>query len=93
MVSFRKGVLYGHCDENMGASVVKRKNVNQRIMVPVVSHATIVSNWCRNNTSPMKKRSRASWRRRGSEDAMANTFHRSIPASRKNRSLSRSTGS
>ena len=44
--------------------------------------ATIASRWCRNNTSPIKNKRGVSWRKRGSEDAMANTFHRSIPASR-----------
>ena len=87
MIFLRKEVLYGHCDEITGAGVVKRKDVNDGMTFPVRNPATIASMWCRNNTSPMK---RASWRMRGSEDAIADTFHCSILASRKNKSLSRS---
>ena len=36
MASLRNGVLYGHCDENVGAKVAKRSDPNQRIPVPVV---------------------------------------------------------
>ena len=93
MTSLRNGVLYGHCDENIGANVVKISDPNQRIPVPVVNHATTGSSWWKNSASPMKKRRNASWSRRGSADAIPKTFHRSTPASRKNRSLSRSIGS
>ena len=41
----------------------------------------------------MKNRSKASWRSKGSDEAMANTFHLSNPASRKKRSFRRSLGS
>ena len=88
MAPLRKGVLYGHCDENIGASVAKSRDPNQRIPVTVVNHATIGSSWWKNSASPMKKRRNASWRRRGSADAIPKAFHRSTPASRKKRSLS-----
>ena len=56
----RNGVLYGHCDENVGANVVKNSDPNQRIPVPVVNHATTGSSWWKNSASPMKKRRNAS---------------------------------
>ena len=56
MASLRDGVLYGHCDENVGASVVKSSDPNQRIPVTVVNHATTGSSWWKNSASPMKKR-------------------------------------
>ena len=43
MMPLRKGILYGHCDENVGVSVVKTKDPDQMIEIPVVDHATIAS--------------------------------------------------
>ena len=43
MMPLRKGILYGHCDENVGVSVVKTNDPSQRIDIPVVNQATIAS--------------------------------------------------
>ena len=85
MTPLGKEVFYGYCNENVGANVAKSSYPNQRILMTVVNHGTTGYSRWKNSTSPMKKK-----KKRGSADAIANTFHRSTSASRKKLSLNRS---
>ena len=84
MTPLGKEVLYGYCNENVDVNVAKSSSYpNQRILTTMVNHGTTGYSRWKNSGSPMKKK-------RGSADAIAKAFHRSIPASRKKLSLSRS---